>query len=292
MSQRVRRARQLHSEGYRPTDLARALGISRQAIYGVVPRVHNAGGRRHSDDPVLGQAIVAVCARHSRYGTRRVRALLRREGWHVNRKRVQRIMRDRGLLIPPGRPHPKGEGVPFTVTGPDQLWQTDLTKFWAGPQDGWAYVTAVVDCYTREVVGHAVTRRCRTADTLLALDAAVQCRFPGDSDVRRAGLHLRRDNGSQFTSSAYVKCLLSLGITGELTHFRHPDGNAFVERFFGALKDEEIWCSDYPSFGAAKEAIDRYIDHYNTERPHSALGYRTPAEARAAYDPSLKTGVA
>lgn len=218
--------------------------------------------------------------------------MLRREGWQVNRKSVQRVMRAQGLLVPPGRPHPKGEGVPFTVTGPNQLWQTDLTKFWAGATDGWAYVTAVVDCFTREVVGHAVTRRCRTQDALLALDAAVQRCFPADSEVRRAGLHVRRDNGSQFTSAVYNANLAALGIVGERTHFRHPDGNAFVERFFGALKDEEIWCSDYPTFEAAKEAIDQYIDEYNTQRPHSALSYRTPAEARAAYDPALKTGVA
>jgi putative transposase len=217
--------------------------------------------------------------------------MLRRQGLRVNRKKIQAIMRREGLLIPVLRPHPKPEGLSFHVTAPDQLWQTDLTKFWAGPADGWCYLTAVIDCSTREVLGYAVTRRCRTADVLQALHVAVERRFPGESDVRRAELRLRRDHGSQFSSRRYRFALETLGIAGELTYYRHPDGNAFIERFFGTLKDEEIWCRDYPNFETAKEAIVSFIEGYNANRPHSALGYKTPAEVRAEWD-SLKTEVA
>ena len=168
MSEWVQQAKRTQQERVSAVRLAGGLGISRQAIYGVRWQAladHVPCDNRQDDDPIQA-ALWTVCGDHPRYGTRRVRAVLGRQGWAVNRKRVQRLMRDAGLLVPAERPHPKSSGTPFTVTAPIQLWQTDLTKFWAGRQDGWAYVTAVIDCYTRELVGHRVTRRCRTADVL------------------------------------------------------------------------------------------------------------------------------
>jgi putative transposase len=249
---RVVWARDLRRKGYRPADLAEALRISRASIYRPAPSGSDGSPpprtrRPRGDDDEALVAIKKVASAHPRYGTRRIRAVLGRQGLRINRKKIQRIMRAEGLLVPILGPHPKPEGLSFQVTAPDHLWQTDLTKFWAGPADGWCYVSAVIDCCTREVMGYAVTRRCRSIDVLQALHAAVERRFPGESDVRRAEPRLRRDHGSQFSSRRYRFALDALGITGELTYYRHPDGNAFIERFFGTLKDEEIWCRDSPT---------------------------------------------
>ncbi len=94
------------------------------------------GGFRQGDDPIQA-ALTTVCGDHRRYGTRRVRAMLSRQGWMVNRKRVQRLMRQAGLLVPAERPHAKSSGTPFTVTAPNQLWQTGLpSSGLAGRTDG------------------------------------------------------------------------------------------------------------------------------------------------------------
>ena len=94
---------------------------------------------------------------------------------------------------------------------PNQIWQTDMTKIWAGPAVGWAYLVCVIDCCTREIVGWNLSHRCRTEDALAAVEQAVLARLPEGS--REASVTLTTDNGTQFTSTRFIETLNRLGIT-------------------------------------------------------------------------------
>jgi putative transposase len=143
-------------------------------------------------------------------------------------------------------------------------------------------MVSVIDCHDRDLIGR---RYGQTADTQLCLGAlhdAVWERFPDQLDQLKATApKLSHDWGSQFTSRRYQNELRTLGITDRPTMIGSPEQNGIKERFFGALKDEEVWPNEYETRAEAIAAIDAWIDFYRNERPHQALGYLTPAEYRA-----------
>src|SRR5258708_35486178 len=154
------------------------------------------------------------CGGKVAYGYRRVAWWLRRKkGLPVNRKRVLRGMRERGLLVRSGRVRArrkKGWGR-VEAAEPNQIWQSDMTKIWAGAAVGWAYLVSVIDCCTREIVGWNLSHRCRTEDALAAVEQAVLARLPEGS--REGNLTLTADHGTQFTSSAFLQALRRLSLT-------------------------------------------------------------------------------
>jgi putative transposase len=127
--------------------------------------------------------------------------LQRKKGLPVNRKRVLGVMRERGLLVRSRRlrARRKKEWGRVEAAEPNQIWQSDMTKIWAGPAVGWAYLVWVIDRCTREIVGWNLSHRCRTEDALAAMEQAVLSRLPEGS--REASVTLTTDNGTQFTSS-------------------------------------------------------------------------------------------
>jgi len=144
---------------------------------------------------------------------------------------------------------------------PNHVWQSDMTKVWAGPSVGWAYLVSVIDCCTREIVGWDLSLRCRTEEALAALNRAVLEVLPFGS--RGTGLTLTTDNGTQFTSARYVETLNQLGITHRRTAYNHPEGNSYIERFHRSLKEEEVWLNEYQNFDQAALSIARWIEEYN-----------------------------
>jgi putative transposase len=142
----------------------------------------------------------------------------------------------------------------------------------------------VIDAYDREVIGYRFRLTCRSEDLLAALDEALLSRFAQGSSP---GLALRTDNSPQMTSRRFKRALEACEITHERTGYNNPDGDAYIERFFRTLKEEEVWLHDYASFAEASEAIARFIAYYNAERPHQALGYLSPQEFRAQQARSL-----
>ena len=98
------------------------------------------------------------------------------------------------------------------------------------------------------------------------------------------GLVLRSDNGSQPCSRRFVEFLGRVGVKGQYTGYDSPDDNAYVERVFRTIKEEEVWQNEYDSFAEAHKAIDDYVKYYNDERVHSALNYKTPNEVAAAFN--------
>ena len=169
---------------------------------------------------------------------------------------------------------------------PNQIWQSDMTKIWAGPAVGWAYQVSVIDCCTREIVGWDLSNRCRTEDALTAVEQAVLQRLPAGS--READLTLTTDNGTQFTSTRFLETLARLGITPRRTAYHHPEGNSYIERFHRSLKEEEVWTAEYRTRAEARASIARWIEEYNHDRPHRGVGNRTPHEAFSAFAGALK----
>jgi putative transposase len=214
-------------------------------------------------------ALVVLARRHAAYGYRRLWAKLRRAGYVVNRKRVQLRLWGYGLTRP--RPHPKAQGRPFDVSAPNQLWQTDTTAIWCG-EDGWRNLTSVLDCFDRSMVGLSMTARCRARDSLPAMEMAGST--PGPTARRRRPLWCSA------TTTARGSGRRRRGTRHSRTHYRHPDGNAPVERISLSLKREEVWPQDFASFAEAQAAVTPWILDYNTERSHQSLEYRTPAEVR------------
>jgi putative transposase len=261
-------------QGYTATLVAATLAISRSSLY---YRKRPRGSRA---DRTYDEQIIVACGEKLAYGYRRVAWWLqRKEGLRVNRKRVLRVMRERGLLVRSRRlrARRKKEWGRVEAAEPNQIWQTDMTKIWAGPAVGWAYLVCVIDCCTREIVGWNLSHRCRTEDALAAVEQAVLARLPEGS--RGARVTLTTDNGTQFTSTRFIETLNRLGITHRRTAYHHPEGNSYIERFHRSLKEEEVWTAEYRSVQEAQESIGRWIQEYNHDRPHHGVQNRTPHEA-------------
>ena len=276
-------ARVLVEQGYAATVVAAALAISRSSLY---YRKQPRGSRA---DRKWDEQIVVACGEKPAYGYRRVTWWLRRkEGLHVNGKRVLRVMRERSLLVRSRRlrARRKKEWGRVEAAQPNQIWQSDMTKIWAGPAVGWAYLVSVIDCCTREIVGWNLSRRCRTEEALEAVEQAVLERLPAGS--RETNLTLTTDNGTQFTSSRFMETLARLGITHRRTAYHHPEGNSYIERFHRSLKEEEVWTAEYRSLDEARASIARWIEEYNHDRPHRGVRNRTPREVFLSFAVDLK----
>lgn len=282
MSTRVSRARAVVATGRKPAVVARVARISRQALYRPISRrPAGAGpGRGRPGDP----AIVEVARANPVDGTRMVAALASRElGVPVNRKRVQRVMRAHGLLQRSRNSDRRRRPGYFRVTRPDELWHMDMTKVWTAAH-GWVYLHVIVDCCTRQVTGWTVDVRTRSAEAIGCVEAAVLAH-----GIVPEQLTLGTDNGSQFTSRDFRKHLSARGITHRRGGYRDPESQAFIESWFGQFKKRCAWRTEWETIEDARTAIAAYVEHYH-HRPHSGLGYRTPAEvARAWADPDLQT---
>jgi transposase InsO family protein len=200
------------------------------------------------------------------------------DGLRINKKRVLRLMRAHDLLVK-GNPRLKALRTPTRSkprpTAPNQWWGIDMTKVMVEPL-GWVYVVIVLDWYTKKIVGHYAGLQAKTAHWLVALDHAVGCQFPHGS--RDHGLHLMSDNGCQPTSAALMRACTTLGISQAFTSYNNPKGNADTERFMRTLKEELLWLREWTCALELERALAAWVDWYNTQYLHSALGYRTPCQ--------------
>ncbi len=273
---RVARSRRLVAEGYALATVARVMQVSRQALYRV-PTPRAAPQRRPVTDPVEA-AIVEEALANQTDGYRMICAFVRRRlGVAVNRKRVLRVMRER-KLIQRRRPleRRKRPGF-FRVERPRELWQLDMTSVWVA-EHGWTYLMAIIDCCTREIVGWQLELRCRAleAEQLIERTAAAYAIEPGE-------LTLGSDNGSAFTARRFRGRLAELGIRHRRGGYRDPESQAFIESWFGKLKEREVWLNEYETLDDARRGIGGYVDRYH-HRPHSGLNYRTPLEVRRTWE--------
>jgi putative transposase len=274
VSSRVARSRALVAQGRPAAIVARVAGISRQAIYRR-PKRPPAGQRRPLT--ATDRVVLEVARANPTDGTRMVAALAGRElGGHVNRKRVQRLMREHALLQrrrSEGRRRRPGF---FRVERPDQLWHLDMTSVWVAEQ-GWCYLNAAIDCCTREIVAWALDIRCRAQEVAAVIDAAV-----AERGIRTGELTLGTDNGTAFTSRAFRARLAEHEIRHRRGGYRDPESQAFIESWFSKLKQRCIWREEFETIDQARAAIGAYVDRYH-HRPHSRLAYRTPREVAATW---------
>jgi putative transposase len=275
---RVTRSRELVAEGYRPSVVARVAQISRQAIYRVPkPRRAPAAPSRPPTDEVEA-AIVAEAEANPTDGYRMVTAWVRRRlGQPVNRKRVLRVMRERRLIQrrrPLARRRRPGF---FRVERPDQLWHLDMTSVWVA-EHGWVYLMAAIDCCTREIVAWHLETRCRAKEAIGLIERAA-----AERGIPPGTLTLGTDNGSAFTARAFKAILVALGIAHRRGGYRDPESQAFIESWFGKLKERCVWREEFETLDQAREVIVAYVTHYH-HRPHSRLDYRTPLEVAATWN--------
>jgi putative transposase len=282
----------LKDAGYTISDACQALGVSRSTYYSSLKASKPCRSRPRLRDTALVERIKTLKSAHPFWGYRRVRAWLAyREGVVVNEKKVRRIMKEHGLTAhqtvhkakrTPLRSKPRADkplqywGI--LVTPPLGL---DATKFMVRGL-GWVYLVIVLDWYTKKAAGWNLSVRNRTVDWKRALDMAVNNEFP--DGVRGNGLRLVSDNGSQPTSTSFMREMSALEIEQIFTSYNNPKGNADTERMMRTVKEEVLWLDEFSSFEEAKERIDAWLRvDYNKLYVHSSLGYRSPEEFGALY---------
>ena len=226
------------------------------------------------DEAPLTAAILRLAGQYGRYGYRRVTALLRAEGWHVNHKRVARIWRREGLKVPMKQPKRgrlwlnDGSCIRLRPCWRNHVWAYDFVQ--ARTHDGRAFrMLTVIDEYTRECLAIEVDRRIRSGDVLQVLTDLFTRYGPPD--------YIRSDNGSEFTAQAVRDWLPRVGVKTLYIEPGSPWENGYNESFNGKLRDELLNGEIFYTLKEAEVLIEQWRSHYNTVRPHSALGYRPPA---------------
>lgn len=217
------------------------------------------------------------------YGSRRMSRKLQERGYRLGRYKTRRIMRENGIQCKQRRRYkvttnsqhtqPVAENVldrNFTVLEPNKVWVADITYLWT--LEGWLYIAAVVDLFSRRVVGWATASTMHTELIANALELAIDRRSP-NSDL----MH-HSDRGSQYASQYYQELLQKFGITVSMSRKGNCWDNAVMERFFGSLKSERTDGVTYFTRQQARRDVIEYIEmFYNTDRLHSTLGYVSPA---------------
>ena len=209
-------------------------------------------------------------------GSRRLTAMLRAQGYAINRKRVQRLMRQMGIaaLGPKPRtskPAPGHKVFPYLLRGlaierPNQVWCADITYIPIGR--GFLYLVAVMDWASRAVLAFRLSNTMDSSFCLAAIEEAL-ARF-GKPDI------FNTDQGSQFTSAAFTGALIAAGIRISMDGRGRWMDNVFIERLWRSLKHEDIYLKGYADGREAHVGIGSWIGFYNEQRPHQALGNRTP----------------
>jgi putative transposase len=241
--------------------------------------------RGRPDEEALTAAIIRLASEYGRYGYRRITALLRSEGWHVNAKRVQRIWRREGLKVPSKQPKRgrlwlnDGSCIRLRPGWPNHVWSYDFVM--DRTHDGRAFrMLTVIDEFTRRSLAIVVARKLNSEDVLACLADLFVAHGPPD--------HIRSDNGSEFTAQVVRGWLGRVGVKTLFIEPGSPWENGYNESFNGKLRDELLNMEIFYSLKEAKVLIERWRHHYNTVRPHSSLGYRPPAPQAVLPRPAVQ----
>jgi putative transposase len=226
------------------------------------------------DERLLTARIIALATRYGRYGYRRITGLLRNEGWKVNHKRVERIWRREGLKVPKKQPKRgrlwlgDGSCIRLRPEYRNHVWSYDFVT--SRTQEGRAFrMLNIMDEYTRECLDITVERKITSHQVIERLAHLFI--------TKGVPMHIRSDNGPEFTAKAIRKWLTNLGVATLFIEPGSPWENGYIESFNGKLGDELLNGEIFTTLLEAKVLIENWRKEYNTVRPHSSLGYKPPA---------------
>ena len=252
------------------TAQADLLGLSRPGLYRQPAPVS-------VEEVAIKHRIDEIFTKHPFYGSRRITVTLQKEEIAINRKAVQRHMREMGIAgICPGpnlskrrlehRVYPYLLGN-ITAAYPNHVWGIDIT--YIRLKRGWMYLVAILDWFSRYVVAWELDQTLDIAFVLAAVDRAL---------ARVQPEIWNSDQGSHFTSPQYIQRLSDADVQISMDGKGRAIDNVFTERLWRSIKYEEVYLKDYASPREARQGLMAYLDFYNNERPHQSLGYQTPAQ--------------
>jgi putative transposase len=228
-----------------------------------------------ADEIAIKHRIDELYTAHPFYGSRKITALLQPD-WPVNRKRIQRYMREMGIAgLRPGPNLSKRRQdhavYPYLLHGvtalrPNHIWGVDITYIRC--RGGWMYLVAFLDWFARYVVSWALDETLELPFVLEALRRGLTLATPTICNS---------DQGSQFTSPQYCQLLAGAGAQISMDGKGRAFDNIFTERLWRTVKYEEVYLADYQSPREVQQGLSRYFRFYNEQRPHQSLDYRTPA---------------
>jgi len=243
------------------------------------------------EDLKLRDAMHKVALEWPCYGSRRMSRVLKKRGFKVNRKRLQRLMREDNLLCVAKRkfvvttdsehPLPVYPNLPpkMKLTGINQLWIADIT--YIRLEEEFVYLAVILDAFSRRVIGWSLDATMAESLTVAALQMALSGREVGP------GLVHHSDRGVQYAAGGYTRLLTDHGITISMSRKGNPWDNAACESFMKTLKHEEVQRTEYRNLADARVRIGRFLESiYNDRRMHSSLSYQSPSE----FERSLPSG--
>ena len=263
--------------------MAKVLKVSCSGYYKYINKKESP---REKENRELIQAIKAIHKKNRGvYGSPRIHAILKKQGKTCSRKRVAKIMKDNGIQAKtkrkwktttkatkdPSRIAPNLVNQNFIVTEKNRVWVSDITYIETG--EGWLYLAATMDLYSRMLVGLSMSSRMNTNLVERSLEQAICRRTP------QVGVIAHSDRGSQYTSDQYKKHALKHGIRLSMSSTGNCFDNAAMESFFHTLKTEHTFFQKYSTRAEAIQSIFEYVEvFYNRQRLHSTLGYLSPHE--------------
>jgi len=261
--------------------LCEALGVSRSGFHAWPGRAPSA--RARSDEMLGARVRASFISSYRTYGARRVWHDVLAEGQPCGLHRIERLMRQQALKARPRRRGlPKDDGQrsviaenvldrQFSAEAPNQKWVADFTYIWTA--EGWLYVAAVIDLFSRRVVGWSMSATMMAQLVTDALMMAIWRRGKPDALLHHS------DQGSQYTSEQFQRLMADNGVTCSMSRSGNVWDNAAMESFFSSLKTERIARKTYRTRNQAKAEVFDYIERfYNPTRRHSTLGYLSPID--------------
>jgi putative transposase len=261
------------------TQQVELLSISRSSIY-YQPKEPSL------EEIAIKHRIDEIYTQYPFYGSRRIAEHMKREGVVMNRKAVQRHMREMGIVaIYPGpnlsRRQHKEHVFPYllrnlTISAPNHVWGIDIT--YIRMQRGWMYLVAVLDWYSRYVISWEVDQTLEMPFVVSAVENALSTAVP---------VIWNSDQGSHFTSPQYLQLLQNAQVRISMDSKGRALDNIFTERLWRTVKYEEVYLHDYTSPKEARQQLTKYFEFYNHKRGHQSLDYRTPAELYSTVTPVI-----
>ena len=219
------------------------------------------------------------------YGYHKVTWFLRRKEYIINHKKVYRLMLELHLLRP--KLIKRGNNVKrvkdriVIATQPNEIWEIDIKYIYIHGERRNAFVCSIIDCFTREIISYHFGRHCLKGDVKRIIDEAIRVKNISLANIK---LRIRCDNGCQFISTLIREYLSSIGIQQEHIHLASPQENAYIESFHSIIHFEFTQRFEFDTFEECAEKLKEWVNFYNNERIHSAIGYRTPRECYEEYE--------